>query len=76
VLYREQFVNPAPAEVNAVLLDEGLHPVWNPTCTGSPRGDGEVQERRSQAGWVAWLPRSRVSQARRSSPQMMEIEAR
>ena len=49
VLHSERFVDMAPAEVYAVLLDEGIYLCSVPTMYRLLRRHGEVRERRQQA---------------------------
>ncbi|MFD9276813.1 hypothetical protein ACFWD7_05920 [Streptomyces mirabilis] len=49
VLRSQEFVDMAPAEIYAVLLERGVHLCLEPTMYRIPRRHGEVRERRRQA---------------------------
>ncbi|MFE2516634.1 hypothetical protein [Streptomyces mirabilis] len=49
MLRSQEFVDMAPAEIYAVLLERGVHLRSEPTMYRIPRRHGEVRERRRQA---------------------------
>jgi putative transposase len=55
VLHSERFVDVAPPEVYATLLDEGMYLASVPTMYRILRSVGEVRERRRQAVHPAYL---------------------
>ena len=64
-LHSERFVDSSPAQVWAVLLDEGVHLASVSTMYRLLRAHGEVRERRAQVGRK---PRNRPGPARSWSP--------